>query len=514
MIFRDSRIIFRIGMVIAIFCFLMITLASIDYLSIKKINKSQEKLITETYVKVELVQDMRFLARHKAVLVRNILMMPDQEAREYELQRMRVQKQQYLAGQVKLASLVERPEEKVILDKIVTGEKETNLLWEKVIQYGINGDIDQGTKLLASEVRSRQWGWLDNLSEMVDLQKEYARADYAYNIATSSRINVIILVINLLAISIGLFLSIAISRSITEPLRDFSRKVEKIAQGDLSVQVDYDTRDEIGLLGKNINRMVKMRKKNLEELEAYRLHLEELVGQRTEELNRQREDFISVLIHDLKGPLTPIQGFTKRLLAGKAKSVEDTLTYLQTIEESAKQLFETIEKTSKDLHDKYALNVFHPERFDISNQTRTIAEKFIPKLEDRKISLHINGLAEGNWHKLESLLYEGDPSQIKTLIENLVGNAIKYAGSRIQLELWKTDNELHLNVTDDGPGIAKEYQEKIFEQYFQIPGSTQGTGIGLYSVLKVVENHQGNISIDSLPDKGSCFKVVLPLTES
>jgi len=501
-------------MVIAIFSFLMITLASIDYLSIKKINKSQEKLITETYVKVELVQDMRFLARHKAVLVRNILMMPDQEVREYELQRMREQKKQYLTGQVKLASLVETPEEKAILDKIVTGEKETNLLWEKVIQYGINGDIDQGIRLLASEVRSRQWGWLDNLNEMVDLQKAYARADYAYDIATSSRINVIIIVINLLAISIGLLLSIVISRSITEPLRDFSRKVEKIAQGDLSVQVDYNTRDEIGLLGKNINRMVKMRKKNLEELEAYRLHLEEMVGQRTEELNRQREEFISVLIHDLKGPLTPIQGFTKRLIAGKAKSIEDTLTYLHLIEESSKQLHQTIEKTSKDLREKSALGVFHPERFDICNLTRTIAERFIPKTEDRKISLQINGLEEGNWQKLAPLLYEGDPSQIKTLIENLVGNAVKYAGSRIQLELWKADNKLHLNVIDDGPGIAKEYQEKIFEQYFQIPGSKQGTGIGLYSVLKVVENHQGTISVDSLPDKGSCFRVVLPLTES
>ena len=497
-------------MVIAIFCFLMIILAGIDYLGIKKINNIQKKLITETYVKVELVQDMRFLARHKAVLVRNILMMPNQAAREYELQRMREEKQQYLAAHLKLASLVESPEEKAILDKIVNGEKETNLLWDKIIQYGMNGDIDQGTKLLVSEVRSRQWGWLDSLNEMVGLQKEYVRTNHADDIATTSRINVILIVINLLAIGIGLFLSIAISRSITEPLQDFSRKVEKIAQGDLSVQVDYDTRNEIGLLGKNINRMVKMRKKNLEELEAYRLHLEELVGQRTEELSRQREKFISVLIHDLKGPLTPILGFTKRLIAGKAKSVKDTLTYLHTIEESSKQLLETIEKISKDLHEKSTLNVFHPERFDISNLTRTIAGRFIPKTEDRKITLQINGLEKGNWQKLDPLLFDGDLSQIKTLIENLVGNAVKYAGSRIQLELWKADNKLHLNVTDDGPGIAKEYHEKIFEQYFQIPGSKHGTGIGLYSVVKVVENHQGNISVDSLPNKGSCFRVVLP----
>ena len=96
---------------------------------------------------------------------------------------------------------------------------------------------------------------------MVELQKQYARSNYAVTLNTSSTVPGILVVINLLSIGIGLLLTIAISRSITRPLQEFTQKVDRIAHGDLSVQVDYDTKDEIGLLGKNINRMARMRKK-------------------------------------------------------------------------------------------------------------------------------------------------------------------------------------------------------------------------------------------------------------
>jgi len=513
MIFRNFKIIFRIGLVIATFCFLMISLGTVEYLGIKKINEKLEQLVNHTYVKVELAQDMRFLARHKAVIIRNILLVEKLAEKEFELQRIRVEEKEYNEALTRLTALVEDDEEQEILDRVISGQKETKPLWDNVIQCGLKGNAAEGIRLLVDEVRSRQWGWLDSLNDLVKLQKKHARSNYQLTLTTSSRTLRILVIINLFSIGIGLFLAIFISRSITGPLRDFTRKVEKIAHGDLSVQVDYDTRDEIGLLGKNINRMVKLRKKNKEELDTYRLHLEELVEQRTEELSRQREQFISVLIHDLKGSITPIIGFTTRLIEGKAKTEEDTLTYLKTIENSTRQLLDTIEKTSKDLRDKSALDVFNPEQFDISDLTRTVAASFIPKLDERNIKLYINNLERNSWDKLEPIIFRGDPSQLKTLIENLLGNAVKYASHAIQMELQKKDNKVQVSVSDDGPGIAKEYRKKIFEHYFQIPGSQKGTGIGLYSVMKVVENHKGSIDVDSLPEKGSCFKVALPESE-
>jgi signal transduction histidine kinase len=511
MIFRNFRIIFRIGLVIAIFCFLIIFLGVLEYFSLRTINAKLDQLVYHTFIKTELAQDMRFLARHKAVLIRNILLVEKMEEKEFELQRIHVEEKDYNEALARLASLLENSDEKALLGRIIKGQNETQLLWEQVIQLGMNGRAAEGMRLLVDEVRSRQWGWLDSLNEMVEMQNAYARDNYMLTVASSSRTMKILVLMNLLAVALGLFFAIAISRSITGPLSDFTSKVEKIAKGDLSVQVEYDTKDEIGLLGKNINRMVKLRKKYEEELDSYRLHLEELVEQRTGELNRQREQFISVLIHDLKGSLTPILGFTRRLMDGKTRSPEDTATYLQTIENSALQLLDTIEKTSSDLRDKSALDDFHPEQLDIIDLTRTIATSFLPRAEDKRITISINQLEKENWDRLEPVMFRGDPSQLKTMIENLLGNAVKYARRVIHLEVGqKGDNAVHFIVSDDGPGIAREYRKKIFEQYFQIPGSRKGTGIGLYSVLKVVENHGGAIDVDSEPGRGATFRVRIP----
>ncbi len=85
------------------------------------------------------------------------------------------------------------------------------------------------------------------------------------------------------------------------------------------------------------------------------------------------------------------------------------------------------------------------------------------------------------------------------------------AKSTIKIELDKTDSDIHLVISDDGPGIPKEYHEKIFEQYYQTPGSQKGTGIGLYSAKKVAENHSGKIVVHSLINKGASFEVTLPV---
>jgi signal transduction histidine kinase len=227
-------------------------------------------------------------------------------------------------------------------------------------------------------------------------------------------------------------------------------------------------------------------------------------------LNRQREKFISVLIHDLKGPVTPIQGFTRRLLAGKAKSQEDVEKYLKTIEKSSQQLLDTIETTSKDLRDKLSLGVFKPEEVNLVDLAVSVTNSFMGELEDRKIAVSINGNPRSSWDKLEEIKFTGDRSQLKTLLENLIGNATKYAKQSINMELRKNNSDIIFAVADDGPGIAEQYHDKIFEQYFQVPGSRKGTGIGLFSVKKVVENHHGTIAVASAPDKGARFQVALP----
>ncbi len=276
------------------------------------------------------------------------------------------------------------------------------------------------------------------------------------------------------------------------------------------------------------------RKQSEEELINYRDHLEELVKERTNELseaienlkneikerkqaqealNKQRERFISVLIHDLKGPLVPIMGYIKRLIDGKAKSNEDTMRILKIAQDSSQNLLQIIEGTSKDLRDKSALQSFSPEEVEFNDILLSVIMNSIPEMENRGIEIVVNEKRREQWKALEKITIKADPYQLRTVVDNLLGNAMKYAKKTIKVELRKIDSFIRFIVSDDGPGIPEKYHGKIFEEYFQVPGSKTGTGIGLYSVKKVVENHSGKIVVHSSLNKGSVFEITFPLSD-
>ena len=227
-------------------------------------------------------------------------------------------------------------------------------------------------------------------------------------------------------------------------------------------------------------------------------------------LERQREKFLSVLIHDLKGPLVPIIGFTKRLIEGKARSEEDRLATLNMILESAENLLEVIKGTSHSLKNRASLQSLNLEQVEFSEIILTVIMNNMAEMEKRGIRVFINEKNERQWDNLEKVFLKADPFQLKTLVENLIGNAIKYAKGIIKIELHKSHSKIRFVVSDDGPGIAESYHNKIFEEYFQVPGSQIGTGIGLYSVKKVVENHRGRIVVHSSLNKGASFEIKLP----
>ncbi len=276
------------------------------------------------------------------------------------------------------------------------------------------------------------------------------------------------------------------------------------------------------------------RKQSEEELKNYRDHLEELVKERTNELseavenlkneikerrqaqealNEQRERFISVLIHDLKGPLVPIIGYIKRLINGKAKTIEDTMRILKIAEDASQNLLHIIESTSKDLRDKAALQSFSPKEVEFNDILLTILMNLTSEMESRGIEIFINEKGREKWNTLERISIEADPYQLGTLVDNLLGNAMKYAKSTIKVALHKIDPHVRFIVSDDGPGIPEKYHGKIFEEYYQVPGSKTGTGIGLFSVKKVVENHGGKIVVHSSLNTGTSFEIMLPLSD-
>ncbi len=227
-------------------------------------------------------------------------------------------------------------------------------------------------------------------------------------------------------------------------------------------------------------------------------------------LNDQREKFISVLLHDLKNPLIPMAYYSKKILDGKIKSDEVKIAKIGVIHQSSEDLLTIISNTSNALRQKSLLETYNPELVDLKKIIIHVMNNFLSLLEDRKINISFNEKRSDRWDEIENYSIEADRPQIKTMLENLLSNAIKYAESSIEINITEADGVMRLTVSDDGPGIDEMYHEKIFEDYFQPPGSKDGTGLGLCSVKKVVENHKGNIVVRSSPGSGTSFEVSFP----
>ncbi|MFV1950496.1 MAG: response regulator, partial [Nitrospinota bacterium] len=187
--------------------------------------------------------------------------------------------------------------------------------------------------------------------------------------------------------------------------------------------------------------------------------------QTQEALNEQREKFISVLIHDLKNPLSPIMGFTRILLEEKVTSEEDRIEKLKIIRKASEDLLQIIENTSKDLREKYTLRSFHPEKVEYNDIVLSVIANSMSEIAKRGIKIFFNSKSRERWYETEKIILKADPYQLKILAENLLGNAIKYAKGTIRVELNKLDSGIRFSISDDGPGIPEIYFEKIFEEY-------------------------------------------------
>lgn len=227
-------------------------------------------------------------------------------------------------------------------------------------------------------------------------------------------------------------------------------------------------------------------------------------------LNDQRDKFIAVLMHDLKNPLIPVAYLARKLMEGKVKSEEDRKQKLRIIHESAENVLNIIENTSKALSKRPISHASEFKAVKLNEIITQVARNYLHVIEDKGIKISINQKNRETWDEIDNFTFEADFNQIKTAIENLLDNAVRYANSHIKIDLTKTDSFVRLTVTDDGPGIDKTYHEKIFEDYFQVPGSKKGYGLGMSSIKSVVENHKGKITVKSSLGNGTTFEVTLP----
>lgn len=224
------------------------------------------------------------------------------------------------------------------------------------------------------------------------------------------------------------------------------------------------------------------------------------------ELEQLRNNFVSLISHDLKTPIAKIQAICDRLLSGQ-------------VAHEVKEGLQSLRKESSELH-RYIQSILQISRLeagpvqlrrdasDLNEMVENVLAQLKPLFEDRKQSVE---------RKLEPMFsIEVDSVMIQEVILNLVENAIKYTpdGGQIQVQTQEVDDKVIFSVKDNGPGISKADQEHIFEKFFR--GQAQlspikGTGLGLFLVKYFVELHGGEVFLESEVGKGTRVGFTLPL---
>lgn len=228
---------------------------------------------------------------------------------------------------------------------------------------------------------------------------------------------------------------------------------------------------------------------------------------REREMAQTQHDFVGMIGHELRTPLTLVKGFSKMLLQRSASmSPEDTREGLATIDSKANELERLIEDLLYVSGIESREASLRIEEVELRELMEGVVMELLANHNDREVKLDLPG----------RVLWPCDQTKVALVIRHLVDNALKYseAPHPVVISTTETDDELQIDVVDQGLGIVSSDIPNIFEMFRQLDGSSTrehgGTGVGLYLCSRLVKAQEGRIWVDSTWGKGSTFSFALP----
>jgi len=245
------------------------------------------------------------------------------------------------------------------------------------------------------------------------------------------------------------------------------------------------------------------------EAEAARRALSEQ-NKRLRELDRLKDEFLSLVSHELRTPLTSIRGYLDLVLDGEAGELNpEQRRFLDAVERNSGRLLRLVGDLLFVAQADAGRLSLERGSVDLSELAAHCVEEAAPAATEKSVSLVL--LAE----PVPSLV--GDRGRLAQVLDNLVSNALKFTpeGGSVQVRTRAGGNQVVLEVEDSGIGIPVADQPRLFERFFRSAVAEDqaipGTGLGLAIVKAIVEAHSGEISISSREGVGTTFRVELPL---
>lgn len=317
----------------------------------------------------------------------------------------------------------------------------------------------------------------------------------------------------LLALALTLLLAYRLARSLAEPIRAMDRTVQAIKDGDYQVELPTDDKSELGELARHINRLSAGLAQAQREQQR---SIDQLVDARVEaeRANRAKSEFLAMMSHELRTPMNGVLGMLQLLETTEqsGEQVEYTTLAIESTEHLLRVIndildFSRIERGSLDLEDI----AFRP--LDLIAGS---VQAFRPSAQQRDLQLQMD-----TQPGLEQIETRGDPTRLRQILVNLLGNALKFteSGGVTVTTRWHIQDAqtlwLSCAVRDTGIGIPAERLQHMFDAFQQADTSTSrrygGTGLGLSIARSLAERMGGRLGAESVVGSGSTFTVEIPL---
>lgn len=229
---------------------------------------------------------------------------------------------------------------------------------------------------------------------------------------------------------------------------------------------------------------------------------------RVRQLEKMQKDFVGNVSHELKTPVTSLIGFTETLLDGALEDRETLVSFLKIIQKDAYRLENLIQEIILLSKDSHSFD-YTAQEINLRALIEQIIRSYEPIAREKQLSFIINGP--------EELIFISKRELLQPILKNLIENAVNYSKSQgtIQVDYSYRAKQLQLSVRDQGIGIDREDQVRIFERFYRVDKArtrnSGGTGLGLAIVKDYTKLLGGTITVDSFPGAGSTFTITLPL---
>lgn len=304
---------------------------------------------------------------------------------------------------------------------------------------------------------------------------------------------------NLIALTVSLML-LAVALRIVQPLRPLTAGVKRIATGDYTPLPPSSSllgKDELLTLTEEFNFMARALSTRDETLKAQ--HAALLRSERLATIGRMT----SLITHEVRNPLSSI-GLNAEMLQDSLREIDsdeqdELIALLDTITDEVDRL--------SDITEEYLVYARHPDPRPTIEDVTSIVEQLIDFHTWEWGQLDVQIDFDQDTPRIEANV---DANQLRQALLNLIKNAVEVSpqGSSVIVALKDIPGHVQISVRDQGPGIPEETREHIFEPFFT--DKEQGTGLGLPMTLQIVEQHHGNLTVESSPEQGACFTITLP----